>query len=143
MERIYYEVPSEGTAYLTDVKNGDVRTEGMGYGMMAMLQMNNQTVRRLFSLLTAALSSDQRHCATGQGFDMLWSWVKLHMLHTNRSDPLFGWSAWHAYTNGTRISDGPAPDGETWFITTLFGAAARWGDGAGCALSRTSTPDAS
>ena len=54
-ERIYYEVPSEGTAYLTDVKNGDVRTEGMGYGMMAMLQMNNQTVSRLFSRLSCVL----------------------------------------------------------------------------------------
>ena len=61
---------------------------------------------------------------------MIWGWVKLHLFHDDPGDPLFGWSAWHAYTNGTRMSDGPAPDGETWFITSLFGAAARWGDGA-------------
>jgi oligosaccharide reducing-end xylanase len=107
-QRIYYEVPSEGTAYITDVKNGDVRTEGMGYGMMNMLQLDNQTA-----------------------FDMLWGWVKLHMYHGDTSDPLYGWSAWHAKTDGTRISQGPAPDGETWFITSLYFAARRWGDGSG------------
>eukprot|EP01051_Picozoa_sp_SAG22_P007117 SAG22_NODE_490_length_9834_cov_7.723780_8_plen_191_part_00 len=52
-ERIYYEVAAERSAYVTDVKNGDVRTEGMGYGMMAMVQRGNQT-----------------------GFDMLWHWVR-------------------------------------------------------------------
>jgi endo-1,4-beta-D-glucanase Y len=103
-QRIYYEVPEEGSAYVTDAKNGDVRTEGMGYGMMVMVQMNNQT-----------------------GFDMLWKWVKLHMYHGDKTDPLFGWSAWHATTNGTRLANGPAPDGETWFITSLYFAAARWG----------------
>jgi endo-1,4-beta-D-glucanase Y len=99
--------------------------------MMAMLQMNNQTVSHLFSLLPS-VRLDQGHCIARclQGFDMIWGWVKLHMLHTDPSDQLYGWSAWHAWPNGTRISDGPAPDGETWFITTLFGAAARWGDGA-------------
>ena len=62
-QRIYYEVPSEGTAFLTDVKNRDVRTEGMGYGMMAMLQMNNQTVSvtlcsRSLQLLDATVTVD-------------------------------------------------------------------------------------
>ena len=70
-ERIYFEVPSEHSAYVTDAKNHDVRTEGMGYGMMVMVQMNNQT-----------------------GFDMLWRWVKLHLYHGDPLDPLFGWSAW-------------------------------------------------
>ena len=108
-QRIYHEVPSEGSAYVTDAKNGDVRTEGMGYGMMVMVQLNNQT-----------------------GFDMLWKWVKLHLFHADKADPLFGWSAWHALPNGTRLAEGPAPDGETWFITTLYFAAARWGTTAYC-----------
>lgn len=103
-QRIYFEVPEENSAYVMDVKNADVRTEGMGYGMMIMLQMSNQT-----------------------GFDMIWRWVKLHMYHTDTSDKLFGWSAWHADPNGTRLGQGPAPDGETWFITSLYFAAARWG----------------
>merc|ERR1719272_1438356 len=77
----------------------------MGYGMMVMVQGNNQT-----------------------GFDMLWRWVKLHLYHGDPQDPLFGWSAWHADTNGTRLAEGPAPDGETWFITSLYFAAARWGN---------------
>ena len=103
-QRIYYELRDENTSYVTDVKNHDVRTEGMGYAMMVMVQMNNQT-----------------------GFDMLWRYVKLHMLHKDPSDPLYGWSAWHTHPNGTRISNGPAPDGETWFITTLYFAHVRWG----------------
>ena len=107
-QRIYFEVPSENASYVTDAKNHDVRTEGMGYGMMAMVQRGNRTA-----------------------FDMLWRWVRLHMYHVNASDPLFGWSAWHADTNGTRLAQGPAPDGETWFITSLFFAAARWGGGGG------------
>lgn len=103
-QRIYFEVPAENASYVTDAKNHDVRTEGMGYGMMAMLQRGNRT-----------------------GFDMLWRWVKLHLYHGDKTDPNFGWSAWHADTNGTRLAQGPAPDGETWFITSLFFAAARWG----------------
>ena len=104
-QRIYFEVPAENASYVTDAKNHDVRTEGMGYGMMAMLQRGNRTT-----------------------FDMLWRWVRLHMFHGDEADPDFGWSAWHADTNGTRLAQGPAPDGETWFITSLFFAAARWGE---------------
>ena len=81
----------DGTAYVTDAKNHDVRTEGMGYAMMAFVQLNNQTA-----------------------FDMIWGWVQKHLYHGNTSDPLYGWSAWHASPNGTVLTQGPAPDGETW-----------------------------
>src|SRR5262245_61963712 len=33
LERVYYPV-GEDMAYITDIGNGDVRTEGMSYGMM-------------------------------------------------------------------------------------------------------------
>ena len=42
-----------------------------------------------------------------------------------------GWSAWHCSTSGQQLASGPAPDGETWFITALYFAAARWGDSTG------------
>jgi len=109
-QKIFYEVAEEKSAYVTDVKNHDVRTEGMGYGMMVQIQLDHQ-----------------------DRFDELWTFVKLHMFHADPSDPLFGWSAWHAarVPPYAPIDDGPAPDGETWFITTLYFAAARWGDATG------------
>jgi oligosaccharide reducing-end xylanase len=107
-QRIYYEIPAERSAYVTDVKNGDVRTEGMGYGLMVMVQLDRQAE-----------------------FDKLWAFVDAHMLHKDPSDPLFGWSDWHTTTTGQPLADGPAPDGETWFITAHYFASTRWGDGSG------------
>lgn len=72
------------------MKNNDVRTEGMGYGLMVMLQLGDQP-----------------------RFDRIWAWVKTYMYHGDWNDPLYGWSAWHCYHNGTVIDQGPAPDGET------------------------------
>ena len=92
--------------YVTDAKNKDVRTEGMSYGMMVNVQMNNQTA-----------------------FDRIWRWVLAHMYHGSPADPLHGWSAWHATTAGVPIDEGQAPDGETFFVTALIFASARWGDG--------------
>lgn len=107
-QAIYWEVPSENTAYVSDVKNHDVRTEGMGYAMMALVQLNYQ-----------------------EQFDRVWGWVQKHMYHGSFSDPLYGWSAWHCRTDGTIIDPGPAPDGETFMVTALYFAANRWGDASG------------
>jgi oligosaccharide reducing-end xylanase len=107
-QSIYWEVPAEDTAYVSDVKNHDVRTEGMGYAMMVFVQM----------------PGDYR-----QQFDRVWGWVQKHMYHSSYDDPLYGWSAWHCKTNGQIIDGGPAPDGETFMVTALYFAAARWGDG--------------
>lgn len=89
-QRIYFEQPGNATAYVSDMKNNDVRTEGMGYGLMVMLQLGDQP-----------------------RFDRIWAWVKRFMYHGDWNDPLYGWSAWHCYHNGTVIDEGPAPDGET------------------------------
>lgn len=62
-------------------------------------------------------------------FDRLWRWVLTFMYHGDASDPLHGWSAWHCDVTGKRIDQGPAPDGETFFVTALYFAGARWGDG--------------
>ena len=109
-QRIAFEVPGS-MMYVSDMKNGDVRTEGMSYAMMLAVQPNNRTA-----------------------FDMLWRWVLVHMYHSD--GPLEGWSAWHCFPNGTVIDEGPAPDGETFFITALYFAGARWGDGGAYNYSR-------
>ena len=90
-QRIAFAVPGN-MSYVTDAKNKDVRTEGMSYGMMVQVQMNNQTM-----------------------FDQLWRWVLRYMYHAEPTDPLHGWSAWHATVEGVPIDEGPAPDGETFF----------------------------
>jgi hypothetical protein len=42
-ESLFYVDPKNSSrAYIFDVGDGDVRTEGMGYGMMAALQMDKQ-----------------------------------------------------------------------------------------------------
>jgi oligosaccharide reducing-end xylanase len=111
-QRIAFEVPGNMT-YVSDMKNHDVRTEGMSYGMMVHVQLNNQT-----------------------GFDRIWRWVLTYMYHGDASDPLQGWSAWHCNPDGSRIDQGPALDGETFFVTALYFASARWGDSGAYNYSR-------
>lgn len=41
--KIYFEV-GDSMAYISDVKNHDVRTEGMSYGMMIAVQLNKKDV---------------------------------------------------------------------------------------------------
>lgn len=104
-ERLYYEV-GDDMAYVWDVASDDVRSEGMSYGMMIALQMDRK-----------------------EAFDRLWKWTVTHMWL--ESGPLAGYFSWHCRTDGERLSQGPASDGEEWFAMALYGAAARWGNGEG------------
>jgi oligosaccharide reducing-end xylanase len=104
-ERVYYPVGSD-MAYVEDIANKDVRTEGMSYGMMIAVQMDKK-----------------------EEFDRLWRWAKTHMQFT--SGPHEGYFAWHCKTDGTALDSTAASDGEEWFIMSLFFASARWGDGPG------------
>ena len=100
--QIYYPL-GEDMGYILDTGNLDVRTEGMSYGMMMAVQMDDQEI-----------------------FDRLWRFSKTFMQHTEgRYAHYF---AWHCKTDGTRISQGPAPDGEEFFALALFFASHRWGD---------------
>jgi len=103
--RIYFETDNE-KAYMLDTGNNDVRTEGMSYGMLMAVQMNEKDV-----------------------FDRLWKWTMEHMYMTKGEHA--GYFAWHCRTDGTIISHGPAPDGEEYFAMALFFASNRWGDGEG------------
>lgn len=104
-QRVFYPMAGD-MAYITDVANRDVRTEGMSYGMMIAVQL------------------DHRH-----EFDELWRFAMAHMYHA--SGPLRGYFAWHTDVTGRPLDPGPASDGEEWFTMALFFASHRWGDGAG------------
>lgn len=104
-EKLYYETGTD-MAYIVDINNNDVRSEGMSYGMMICVQLNKQ-----------------------EEFDKLWKWTKTYMQHS--SGYLDGFFRWQLSTNGDAIDNNPAPDGEAYFITALFFAAHRWGNGTG------------
>lgn len=104
-QRVYYPV-SPGMAYIEDIANKDVRTEGMSYGMMIAVQMDRKDV-----------------------FDRLWKWAKTYM--QIKEGPHKGYFAWHCKPDGTILDSNAASDGEEWFVMSLFFASNRWGDGTG------------
>ena len=102
-ERIYFETGANenGTlAYMTDWANNDARTEGMSYGMMVAVQLNKK-----------------------REFDALWNWANTYMLITDPRNPSVGYFAWSMNTDGTPRSTGAAPDGEEYFVMSLYFAA--------------------
>jgi oligosaccharide reducing-end xylanase len=95
-------------AYVTDIKHNDVRTEGLSYGMMICVQMNKKAE-----------------------FDATWNWSKTYLYNSDTNHPSYGFFAWEARTNGARMSQFVAPDGEEYYVTALYFAANRWGSGKG------------
>jgi len=95
-------------AYVTDIANHDVRTEGMSYGMMIAVQMDKKAE-----------------------FDALWNWANTYMLVTDPDDPSVAYFKWSMNTDGTPRSQTPAPDGEEYFVMSLYFAANRWGSSNG------------
>jgi len=104
-ERVYYPV-GEDMAYIADIGNGDVRSEGMSYGMMISVQLDKK-----------------------EEFDRLWKWTKTYMYQSD--GPYQGYFAWHCTPEGEQLDANPASDGEEWFAMALLFASARWGDGEG------------
>ena len=104
-QRVYYPVDPD-LAYIQDIANADVRTEGMSYGMMIAVQMDRK-----------------------EEFDRLWKWAKTHMQFS--AGPHRGYFGWHCRTDGSLLDSTAASDGEEWFVMSLFFASARWGDGQG------------
>lgn len=104
-ERVYYPV-GDDMAYVADIGNQDVRSEGISYGMMIAVQMDKQAE-----------------------FDRIWKWAKTHMYHEDGQ--YAGYFAWHTDFDGNHLDANPASDGETWMATALFFAAHRWGNGEG------------
>ena len=104
--------PIEGDmAYIPDVGNRDVRSEGLSYGMMIAVQLDHQ-----------------------KEFNQIWKYARTFMYH--ESGAMRGYFTWHTAYNGTMVRDDgspifgdtPAPDGEEWFVMALFFASHRWGN---------------
>jgi oligosaccharide reducing-end xylanase len=103
--RVYYPAGENQfgpMAYIKDIGNGDIRSEGMSYGMMIALQLNKQAA-----------------------FDAIWNWANTHMRH--KDGVWKGYFSWHNTDDGTKIDNNPASDGEEWMAMALLFAAHRWG----------------
>jgi oligosaccharide reducing-end xylanase len=59
-------------AYLSDINNRDVRSEGMSYGMMIAVQLDKKAE-----------------------FDALWNWSRTYMYHESPAHPAYGLFSWY------------------------------------------------
>ena len=110
-ETVYYEAGANTNgplAFVTDIKHHDVRTEGLSYGMIIAVQLGKKAE-----------------------FDAIWNWSKTYLYVWDTNHPSFGFFTWQARTNGARMSQFVAPDGEEYYVTALYLAAHRWANGAG------------
>ncbi|MGH7993789.1 MAG: glycosyl hydrolase family 8, partial [Limisphaerales bacterium] len=79
-------------AYVSDIGSGDVRSEGMSYGMMIAIQLDKKAE-----------------------FDAIWNLAKTFMYHDSSNSQAYGYFSWSMKTNGTPNDEMPAPDGEQYF----------------------------
>ncbi len=93
-EKFYHEI-GEDKGFLRDTGNNDARTEGMSYGMMMAVQLDQQDV-----------------------FDKLWLFSHTFMQQHDGDNE--GYFAWSVSPEGKKFSEGPAPDGEEYFALALF-----------------------
>jgi len=103
-EAIYRTVGTD-EAYIEAIDSKDIRTEGMSYGMMIAVMMDRQDV-----------------------FDKLWKFAKNKM--QQKSGDLKGYFAWQLSDESPySVKDpNPAPDGEEYFVSSLYLAWKRWGN---------------
>jgi endo-1,4-beta-D-glucanase Y len=103
-QKLFYPVGTD-MAYILDTGNGDIRSEGMSYGMMICVQLNKKAE-----------------------FDKLWKFAKTYSQHPagNARAGLFAWQLNATAPYGAKDANS-APDGEEYFATALFFANARWG----------------
>jgi len=95
-------------AYVSDVPHHDIRTEGMSYGMMIAVQLNKK-----------------------KEFDAIWNYAMTYMYIGSPKHPSEGYFSWSLKRNGTPNEETPAPDGEEYFVMSLYFASGRWGNGTG------------
>jgi oligosaccharide reducing-end xylanase len=110
-QRLYFESGANANgklAYLCDVLHNDIRSEGMSYGMMVCVQMDKK-----------------------EEFDALWNWAMTYMYVQKPGHPNKGYFSWSVRSDGVPLAETPAPDGEEYFVMSLYFASNRWGDGKG------------
>jgi oligosaccharide reducing-end xylanase len=94
--------------YVNDVHSRDVRSEGMSYGMMIAVQLDEKA-----------------------DFDAMWNWAKTYMYISDPKHPSYGYFSWSCKTDGSPNEETPAPDGEEYFAMSLLFAGNRWPGGHG------------
>lgn len=105
-DRVYFNI-NDSMAYLSDVKNHDIRSEGLSYGLMVAVQLGKKDV-----------------------FDDIWRYTKAYMQHQGGpSDAYFAWNL--KPETGEKNAEGSASDGEFYFVTSLLFASNRWGNDTG------------
>ena len=105
-DKVYFEV-GDSMAYVTDMKNHDIRSEGLSYGLMVAVQLNKKGV-----------------------FDRIWRYAKEYMQH--QEGPREAYFAWNLKPEtGAKNAAGSASDGEFYFVTALLFAPNRWGNDTG------------
>lgn len=106
-KRICFDFGSD-MAYVKDIADNDIRSEGQSYGMMIAVQRNDKTL-----------------------FDKLWRFAKTHMQHN--AAPRHSYFAWQVRDNGdgtvSKLDNNAAPDGDIYFAAALLCASGRWGNG--------------
>ena len=105
-ERVYY-LKGADEAYILDIDNNDVRSEGQSYGMMIAVQMGKK-----------------------EEFNRLWKFAKTHMQHKD-IEGRKGYFRWIVDENGNQLDANTASDGEIYFVTALYFASVRFGNGTG------------
>ncbi|MBO4426987.1 MAG: hypothetical protein J5771_00685 [Bacteroidales bacterium] len=101
-QKVYFDSGNE--AYILNVAENSVYSDGMAYGMMICVQTDHK-----------------------EEFDKLWRWTKNHMWR--RSGAWNGFFAGICSTNGSIADENPHPNAEMYFIASLLFAANYWNDG--------------
>ncbi len=106
-QSIMYAVGSD-RAFIKSIDSNDIRSEGMSYGMMISIMMNDKST-----------------------FNKLWKFSKTEMQHLSGDRKYY--FSWQLETTApfNPIDPNPAPDGEAYFAMALMFAANRWGNGSG------------
>lgn len=102
-ESVFFPVGAD-MGFIKDIGSNDIRSEGMSYGMMIAVQMNDK-----------------------ETFDKLWRFAAKYMQH--HEGWYKGYFAWHLTASEPyrKIDENPAPDGEEYFAMALYFAHNRWG----------------
>lgn len=109
MGRFYFNGIGD-TGYFMDTGNCDARTEGMSYGMLMCVMLDEDGDKKEY-------------------FDRMWKFA-MDFMYMDEGY-MKGYFAWSVAPDGKKNAFGPAPDGEEFFAMALFLAGRKWGDGEG------------
>lgn len=106
-ERLFY-LTTEGDGFISSIDSVDIRSEGMSYGMIIAVMMDDKDT-----------------------FDRLWTFAKNRMQHKDGEKK--GYFAWQLRNTAPYVmmDSNSAPDGEEYFVMALLFAKNRWGNGSG------------